>query len=108
MRALILRLFFLTLTSQGQVVSGYGDISFTCTLNGQTISGTQNGIPNCIAASCDETNWEAEKDQLFDEAAKELETLFEGLGMQCTINSAGKVTGMLALAVTSVAAAFFF
>ena len=104
MRALILRLFFLTLTSQGQVVSGFGDISFTCTLNGQTISGTQNGIPACIAASCDETNWEEEKDQLFDE----METLFEGLGMQCTFNSAGKVTGMLALAITSVAAAFFF
>jgi len=89
-------------------VSGVGDVSLTCSLNGETISVSSKGVPECIATSCDVTNWEAEKDQLFDEGVKEVEALFEAFGMECTFNSAGKVTGMLALAVTSVAAAIFF
>ncbi len=89
-------------------MSGVGDVSLTCSLNGETISVSSKGVPECIATSCDVTNWEAEKDQLFDEGVKEVEALFEAFGMECTFSSAGKVTGMLALAVTSVATAIFF
>ena len=92
----------------GQIVSGVGDVSLTCTLNGQTISVLSKGVPECIATSCDVNKWEAEKDQVFDEAVKEVEAMLGAFGMDCTFNSAGKVTGMLALAVTSVAAAIFF
>ena len=92
----------------GQIVSGHGDISMSCSVNGQTFSVVSKGVPECIATSCNVTNWESEKGELFGEAANELETLFAAMGMQCTINSAGKVTGMLALAITSAAAFLLF
>ena len=36
----------------------------------------------CIATSCDVNNWEAEKDQAFDEAVQEVETMLEAFGME--------------------------
>ena len=94
----------------GQIVSGVGDISLTCTLNGQAISMSQKGTPQCIASSCNVTKWEAEKDQVAYGSEMLLGLSFEALyGADCSNNSAGKVTtGMLALAATSVAAAILF
>lgn len=63
-------------------MSGVGDVSLTCTLNGQTISVLSKGVPECIATSCDVNNWEAEKDQAFDEAVKEVEVMLEAFGME--------------------------
>lgn len=62
-------------------MSGVGDVSLTCTFNGQTISVLSKGVPECIATSCNVNNWEAEKDQAFDEAVKEVEAMLEAFGM---------------------------
>ena len=73
------------------------------------MSMSQKGIPKCIAASCNVTKWEAEKDKVADGSEMLSRFLFEALtGADCSNNSAGKVTGMLALAATSVAAAILF
>ena len=57
----------------GQIVSGVGDISTTCTLDGEIFSISQKGLPECIATSCNVTNWEAEKDQLYDQRVRRLQ-----------------------------------
>ena len=48
----------------------------------------QKGVPECLATSCDVTNWEAEKDEMFDETVEEIETALEAYGMECTFNRA--------------------
>ena len=75
---------------------------------GVPVTVISKNIHECIAASCDVSTWENEKGELLDEAAKEAEALFSAFGMECNINSAGKATGMFALAVTSAVAALFF
>ncbi len=74
----------------------------------------KNKLPTCIGASCDLSIWESEKKQelqaqVLDEA-KAIINGVEGMpsGVQCTFNSAGKVTGVLAFAITSAAAILLF
>jgi len=61
-------------------------------------------MPECIAPSCNVTNWETTDDgQLYDLLIKEAENVLAIKGMECS--SVGKATRVLALAVTSAAAA---
>ena len=78
---------------------------------GESITVVSKEIPECLAKSCDLSNWETDKGQIFDDSAGELETAFSELGIYCRINnasSAGKVTGVLTLALTSATTAIVF
>jgi hypothetical protein len=101
----------------GIIVSGIGDVRMNCNVKGQSITVVSKEVPECLANSCDVSNWEAEKANLFNSGKFEADFSAE-LGGSCSINSAGskvtggstnsagsKVTGVLALALTSFAAA---
>jgi hypothetical protein len=89
----------------GIIVSGIGDVRMNCSVKGQSITVVSKEVPECLANSCDVSNWEAEKANYFKSG--EIEAAFSAeLGASCSIHSAGsKVTGVLALALTSFAAA---
>jgi len=70
-------------------------------------------IPSCIGASCDLSIWESEKKQVQAQNLEQAKAMMNGMegmpsGLQCTFNSAGKVTGVLAFAITSAAAILLF
>jgi hypothetical protein len=111
----------------GTIVAGFGEINWDCTYK------EDNSVLNiidkeshwCVATSC-VSEWESGQGQMSDEFLKEWESsknefmVFSAMAMgyefgrvtsvECKINSAGKATGMLALAATATAAAalFFF
>ena len=69
----------------------------------------------CIGASCDLSIWESEKKQVQANHLSQANSMINGMegegvpsGLQCTFNSAGKVTGVLAFAITSAAAILLF
>ena len=69
--------------------------------------------PSCIGASCDLSIWESEKKQVQAQNLEQAKAMMNGMegmpsGLQCTFNSAGKVTGVLAFAITSAAAILLF
>lgn len=79
----------------------------TCNANFQTVKLNMKDTVKCIAASCDLSNWEAEKKLLLDQMIEEAKALAGAEGMACTIKSAGKVNGVgsvLVFTVTSVVA----
>jgi hypothetical protein len=89
----------------GQTVSGLGDISITCNANFQTITLNMKETVECIAASCDVSNWEAEKKLLLDQRIEEAKAIAGAEGMACTIRSAGKVNGVGSVLVFTVTSA---
>ena len=73
----------------------------------------KNTPPTCIGASCDLSIWESEKKQVQAQNLEQAKAMMNGMegmpsGLQCTFNSAGKVTGVLAFAITSAAAILLF
>jgi|AntRauTorckE5430_2_1112549.scaffolds.fasta_scaffold00603_10 hypothetical protein len=92
----------------GIIVSGIGEFKIDCigkNNNGQSFTLVMKEVPECIAKSCDVSNWEAEKGNLIDSREVEEAISASMTDADCTFNSAGKVTGVLVFAVTSFAAA---
>jgi hypothetical protein len=97
------------------VADKWGDISVDCTYkeDNSVVKFINKESHWCVATSC-VSEWESGQGQMSDEFLKEWESSWNELmgDFRCKINrsSAGKATGMLALAATATAAAalFFF